>query len=125
MNPLRPPGSISTVSVSVVTDVLRDPTILDANLDRVETERARLGGALRDLGWAVGPSVTNFLLVDLGSVERAAAAAEALLARGLVPRAFPEGHPLADHLRLTVRNPDENDRLIDAVRAFEATAAAS
>jgi histidinol-phosphate aminotransferase len=125
MNPLRPPGSISTVSVSVVTDVLRDPTILDANLDRVETERARLGGALRDLGWAVGPSVTNFVLVDLGSVERAAAAAEALLARGLVPRAFPEGHPLADHLRLTVRNPDENDRLIDAVRAFEATAAAS
>jgi histidinol-phosphate aminotransferase len=121
MNPFRPPGSISTVSVSVVTDVLRDPTILDANLDRVEAERARLGGALRDIGWAVGPSVTNFLLVDLGSVERAAAAADALLARGLVPRAFREGHPLADHLRLTVRNPDENDRLVDAARAFEAT----
>ena len=125
MNPFRPPGSISTVSVSVVTDVLRDPTILDANLDRVETERARLGAALRDLGWAVGPSVTNFLLVDLGSAKRAAAAAEALLARGLVPRTFPDGHPLADHLRVTVRNPAENDRLIDAVRDFEATATGS
>jgi histidinol-phosphate aminotransferase len=123
MNPYRAPGSVSTVSVSVVTDVLRDPSILDANLDRVERERARLGAALREIGWEVGPSVTNFLLVDLGSVERAAAAAESLLTRGLVPRTFGEGHPLADHMRLTVRNPDENDRLIEAARAFEAAKA--
>ena len=46
LNPFRPPGSISTVSVSVVTEVLRDPSILDANLERVERERARLGEAL-------------------------------------------------------------------------------
>jgi histidinol-phosphate aminotransferase len=122
LNPFRPPGSISTVSVSVVTDVLRDPSILDANLERVERERARLGDALEAIGWSVGPSVTNFLLVDLGSTDRAAAAAEALLTRGLVPRTFGQGHRLADHLRLTVRNPDENDRLIEAARAFEAAA---
>jgi histidinol-phosphate aminotransferase len=122
LNPFRPPGSISTVSVSVVTDVLRDPSILDANLERVERERARLGDALRAIGWSVGPSVTNFLLVDLGSADRAAAVAEALLTRGLVPRTFGEGHVLADHLRLTVRNPDENDRLIEAARAHEAAA---
>jgi histidinol-phosphate aminotransferase len=122
LNPFRPPGSISTVSVSVVTDVLRDPSILDANLERVERERARLGEALRAIGWSVGPSVTNFLLVDLGSTDRAAAVAEALLTRGLVPRTFGEGHPLADHLRLTVRDPDENDRLIEAAHAYEAAA---
>jgi histidinol-phosphate aminotransferase len=122
LNPFRPPGSISTVSVSVVTDVLRDPSILDANLERVERERARLGEALQAIGWSVGPSVTNFLLVDLGSTDRAAAAAEALLTRGLVPRTFGEGHVLADHLRLTVRNADENDRLIEAARAYEAAA---
>ena len=54
------------------------------------------------------------MLVDLGSTERAAAVAEGLLARGLVPRTFGAGHPLADHLRLTVRAADENDRLIAA-----------
>jgi histidinol-phosphate aminotransferase len=64
--------------------------------------------------------VTNFLLVDLGSPERAAAASEGLLQRGLVPRTFPAGHPLASHLRLTVRNAAENDRLIDAARAITA-----
>jgi histidinol-phosphate/aromatic aminotransferase/cobyric acid decarboxylase-like protein len=66
--------------------------------------------------------VTNFLLVDVGSVERAATVAEALLANGLVPRTFGGGHPLADHLRLTVRAPNENDRLI-AVAATLSTEA--
>jgi histidinol-phosphate aminotransferase len=120
LNPFRPPGSIATVSVSVATAVLSDPSILDANLDRVERERARLGDALRAVGWSVGPSVTNFLLIDLGSVERAAAIAESLLARALVPRTFGEGHPLADHLRLTIRDPHENDRLVEAAAAAEA-----
>jgi histidinol-phosphate aminotransferase len=114
MNPYRPPGSVSTISVTLVTEALRDPTVLAANLERVARERVRLSDALRATGWSVGPSVTNFLLVDFGSPERAAAVAEALLSRGLVPRTFGVGHPLADHLRLTVRDPHENDRLIAA-----------
>ncbi|HEX2470183.1 MAG TPA: histidinol-phosphate transaminase [Candidatus Limnocylindrales bacterium] len=122
MNPIRPPGSVSTVSVTVVTEALRDPTLAVTNVERVAAERARLSAALTDTGWSVGPSITNFLLVDLGSVDRAAAAAEALLERGLVPRTFPESHPLADHLRLTVRSPQENDRLIEAARDLEAGA---
>ena len=120
MNPIRPPGSVSTVSVTVVTEALRDDQLAAGNVQRVSAERDRLIAALRDAGWSVGPSVTNFVLVDLESVDRAAAAAEALLQRGLVPRTFPETHPLADHLRLTVRSPEQNDRLIEAVRAFEA-----
>ena len=120
LNPFRPPGSVSTVSVTLVTEALLDPGILAANLARVAGERARLSEALAAIGWSVGASMTNFILVDFGSVERAAAAAEALLSRGLVPRTFGAGHPLADHLRLTVRDPAENDRLIAAATAFEA-----
>ncbi len=123
LNPFRPPGSVSTVSVALVTAALRDPDILDANLERVEFERARLTDALGPLGWRVGPSVTNFILVDFGSPGRAAAVAERLLSRGLVPRTFGAGHPLADHLRLTVRNPDENDRLIEAAQMIEGATA--
>jgi histidinol-phosphate aminotransferase len=116
MNPFRPPGSVSTVSVTVVTEALLDPHILEGNLARVEHERDRLAEALSAAGWTVGPSVTNFLLVDFESAERAAATAEGLLARGLVPRTFPAGHPLAAYLRLTVRDRHENDRLIEAAR---------
>jgi histidinol-phosphate aminotransferase len=118
LNPFRPPGSISTVSVTLVTEALLDPTVLADNLERVAAERARLSEGLRAAGWSVGPSVTNFVLAGLGSVERATTVAEGLLSRGLVPRTFGAGHPLADHLRLTVRDPDENDRLLAAARAL-------
>jgi histidinol-phosphate aminotransferase len=118
MNPYRPPGSVSTVSVTVVTEALLHPTILEANLTRVERERSRLSVGLSAAGWAVGPSVTNFLLVDFGTPTRAAAAADGLLRAGLVPRTFPSGHPVAAYLRLTVRDAAENDRLIAAAHAI-------
>ena len=114
--PYRPPGSVATVSVTIVTAALRDPDAMRANLARVERERTYLAAGLTAAGWRVGPSVTNFLLVRFGEPAAAAAAAETLLRHGLVPRTFGEGHPLADSLRLTVRDREENDRLIDAAR---------
>jgi len=116
LNPYRPPGSVSVVSVTIATEALLDDTILEANLARVAGERTRLSEALRAAGWSVGPSVTNFVLVDFGSPEHAEAVADGLLRRGLVPRTFGVGHPLAAFLRLTVRDPDENDRLVDAAQ---------
>jgi histidinol-phosphate aminotransferase len=114
--PYRPPGSVSTVSVTVVTEALADPAGMRANVARVDAERDRLAEGLRAAGWNVGPSVTNFLLVDLGTKERAATVATQLLRRGLVPRTFPAGHPLAHALRLTIRDRPGNDRLIAAAR---------
>ena len=116
--PYRPPGSVSTVSVTVVTEALRDDTLATGNVARVVAERARLIEALADVGWRVGPSVTNFLLVDFGTPERSARVADGLLRRGLVPRTFGAGHPLAAYLRLTVRDAAGNDRLIDAARTI-------
>jgi histidinol dehydrogenase len=114
LSPYRPPGSVSTVSMSIVTEVLRDDEALRTNLPRVERERGRLSEALAGLGWRVQPSVTNFLLVDFGSADEAGEVAERLLRRGLVPRRFDAGHPLAAYLRLTVRDVEQNDRLIAA-----------
>ena len=119
MAPYRPPGSVSVVSVSVATAALEDDTAADANLERVVGERARLSAALTDAGWSIGPSATNFLLADFGSAERAADVAEALLRRGLVPRTFGPSHPLAAHLRLTIRDTAQNDRLIAAALEIE------
>ena len=116
--PYRPPGSVSTVSVTLVTEALLEPTAMRANVARVAAERERLSRALSDAGWTVGPSVTNFLLVTFADQVAAAAAADALLRRGLVPRTFPAGHPLGNALRLTVRDAAEDDRLIAAAREF-------
>jgi histidinol-phosphate aminotransferase len=114
--PYRPPGSVSTVSVTLVTEALADPSGMMANVERVDTERDRLSAALRDAGWNVGPTVTNFVLVDFGTTERAALVAAGMLRRGLVPRTFPAGHPLAHALRLTIRDRTGNDRLIEVAR---------
>ncbi len=117
IQPYRPPGSVSTMSVALATEILRSPGILAANLARVAAERERLSAGLRSIGWPAEPSVTNFILVPFADAEAAARAAEALLGRGLVPRTFPAGHPLAHSLRLTVRNEAEDDRLLAAARA--------
>jgi histidinol-phosphate aminotransferase len=118
--PYRPPGSVSTISVTVVTEALRIPNAYAANVARVEREREAFATGLRSAGWIVWPSVTNFLLVGLASRERAARVAEGLLRRGLVPRTFGRSHPLADHLRLTIRDRDDNERLAAAAREIEA-----
>ena len=125
MAPYRPPGSVAVPSVHIVTEALLDDGVLAANLARVERERTRLTEALRAAGWTVGPSVTNFVLADFGTAAEAARVAEALLARGLVPRTFGAEHPLAHCLRLTVRNENEDDRLIAAARETRVGAAGS
>jgi histidinol-phosphate aminotransferase len=114
--PYRPPGSVAVPSVHIVTEALLDDGILSVNLDRVERERERLTSELNAAGWRIGPSVTNFVLADFGTPDEADRVAKVLLARGLVPRTFGPGHPLAHCLRITVRSVEENDRLIEAAR---------
>lgn len=114
----RPPGSVGTISETVVTRALLDGEEMRENVARVDRERGRLAGALSAAGWRPYPSVTNFLLVDFGTADRAALVAEHLMRRGLVPRTFDAGHPLAHCLRITVRADHENDRLIAAARAI-------
>lgn len=110
----RAPGSITTISAAAVAQALGEPSAMHANVARVRAERPRLAAALEAAGFRPQPSATNFILLDLVTPERAEAASNALMARGLVPRSFGAGHPLARCLRVTVRNPDEDDRLIAA-----------
>jgi histidinol-phosphate aminotransferase len=114
VEPYRPPGSVSTISVTIVSQLLADPTIPAESRRRVLAERGRFESALRSLGLSVVPSATNFMLVDLESPAEAGRIAEGLLRQGLVPRTFPADHPLAGYLRLTVRTPTEDDRLVAA-----------
>ncbi len=116
IEPYRPPGSVSTVSVTLVTEAFQEPDVLADNLARVAAERERLATELRAAGWPPEPSVTNFVLVPFRDAAEAAGIAQTLMKEGLVPRTFPADHPLAHCLRLTVRDQAENDRLLTAAR---------
>jgi histidinol-phosphate aminotransferase len=120
MAPYRPPGSVSTVSVTIASQVLASDDVMAGNIGRVVEERPRLIAGLVAAGLDVGESVTNFVLAGLGSPERAGAIAEELMRRGMVPRTFGAGHPLAAWLRLTVRDRADNDRLVAAINEIVA-----
>jgi histidinol-phosphate aminotransferase len=109
---LRPPGSISSVSVALGIAALSDPDSMRERVAALNEERARLFGLLLALDLAPVPSEANFLLCP---VPAAARVAEGLRSEGIVVRSYGPGI-LSDHLRFTVRSPEQDDRLIDALR---------
>lgn len=112
---VRPPGSISVVSAALGAQALTDVDGVRQRVRQVTNERARLHRELQALGLEVRDSAANFLLVRTGR-----RAAPAVLRRGLVVRTFPTTSPLADYIRITVRRPEENARLIAALTETDA-----
>jgi histidinol-phosphate aminotransferase len=107
---LRPPGSISSLSVELATAALQDVDRAAATVAALTDARGPLAAGLRSLGWRVLPSRVNFVLCEVGPHAHEIAAA--LRRRGLVVRTFPEGTALVDYLRFTVRSTDQNQRLL-------------
>jgi histidinol-phosphate aminotransferase len=75
------------------------------------TERGRVDAALRGLGLAPAPSDANFLFIDLGSAERAGAAFDGLIQRGVIVRPT-RGFGAPTAIRVTIGWPYENDRFL-------------
>ena len=109
---VRPPGSISVLSAALGVQALTDLDGMRARVQRIKDERARLRRGLQALDLEVSDSAANFLLVQTGR-----SAAPALLEKGLVVRTFPATSLLAEYIRVTVRRPEENDRLVAALQA--------
>jgi histidinol-phosphate aminotransferase len=114
----RPPGSVSTVSASIATQALRRPEVARANAEAIVAERGWLADQLTRTGLPPYPSVTNFLLVRIGTQAQAEAATEHLLRGGIVPRTFGPANPLRGHLRFTVRDRTGNERFLDVIRTW-------
>jgi histidinol-phosphate aminotransferase len=107
---VRPPGSISAVSAALGAQGLSDVGGMRQRVEQIRQERARLRRRLEALDLEVRDSAANFLLVKTGR-----SAAPALLKKGLVVRTFPAASLLAEFIRVTVRLPEENDRLVAAL----------
>ena len=91
---------------------LDDDAWMKASVARLCVERARVTQALRELGFRVAGSQTNFVFFDCGadSAERAAA----LLRSGIIVKAWREAG-YERFLRVTVGSAAENDRLLAAL----------
>jgi len=109
---VRPPGSISAVSAALGAQALGDLNGMRQRVQQIIVERARLQRELTSVGLDVRDSAANFLLARTGRQ-----AAPRLLKDGLVVRTFPPTSPLAEYIRITVRRPEENARLVAALKA--------
>ena len=110
---IRPPGSVSSLSVALALRSLAERSWMEEHVARVIELRRDLADGLRRLGLDPRPSSTNFVLAEVG--PEAARIAGGLMDRGIVPRSFPDGHPLSEFLRFTVRTPQHQERMLDAL----------
>jgi histidinol-phosphate aminotransferase len=115
----RPPNSIGAVSAKVAAAALGRADETMARVAATHLERDRFAAALAAIGIEPLPSVTNFLLLRVGTYDQAASLTEALQRGGVVPRTFGPSHPLAGHIRVTVRGREQDDRLVALARAWK------
>jgi histidinol-phosphate aminotransferase len=112
---VRPPYNVSALNAEAALFALEHADEFARQALIIRTERTRLQQALRALpGLQAFPSEANMILVR---VPDSRACFEALKALGVLVKHVAPLHPLlANCLRLTVGAPDENDRLIAALK---------
>jgi histidinol-phosphate aminotransferase len=113
---VRLPQNMTVFGIAAACRALADQAGLAARVEAIVRERGRLEQELSRRGWQLVPSRANFVL---GRPPRPAAALAAWLqGAGLIVRSY-AGHPrLSDWLRVTVRAPDEDDRLLSRIDQF-------
>jgi histidinol-phosphate aminotransferase len=121
LDTLRLPQNTSAFGIAAACRALQDQAGLEERVAAIVAERARFSDALRARGWELVPSAANFVLGKPPVTPRRPSAvdvAEWLQGAGLVVRSY-RGHPrLKDWLRMTVRSPEEDDRLLRRLDAL-------
>ncbi|WP_440712927.1 histidinol-phosphate transaminase [Gordonia sp. FQ] len=107
------PFSVNSIAQAAARAALRAQDQLLARTDQVAAERTRVTAALRDAGYRVPDSQTNFVWLDLG--DEAAPFAEAATRAGVIVRPF-----AGEGVRVTVTVPAENDVFLDFARGYRA-----
>ncbi len=117
LNRLRGPFNVSSPALAAGLAAVEDVAFQDLVRAHNDHWRPWLEEQLAALGLAVVPSVANFVLVRLGSPERARAADAFLRGKGIIVRAMKSYH-LPDCLRITVGTGEELQATIAALREF-------
>ncbi|NET38354.1 MAG: histidinol-phosphate transaminase [Cyanothece sp. SIO1E1] len=105
--------NIDAIACAVGAAAIRDQTYKNACVQKVKASRTKLTLELKQLGFQVSASQTNFLLVRPPN-GNAAALCDALKAEGILVRYFKQPG-LDDKLRITVGTDEQNLILIKAL----------
>jgi histidinol-phosphate aminotransferase len=115
LNRVRPPQSVSYMSVVLAEHAVNNTSGMKANVASLLREQEFLSTALKRLGLDLYPSFTNFVLARASSAQIVAQMQAACLRQGMVLRTFAAGSPLESHVRITARSHRDNERLLEAL----------
>jgi histidinol-phosphate aminotransferase len=109
---VKPPWSVNAFAQSAGVAALRDPRYYRRTLAALGRAKADLIGGLKALDFQVVPSTTLFFLVRVGDGR---SFREGLLKRGILVRDC-ASFGLSGQVRIATRRPEENARLLSAIR---------
>ena len=104
--------NVDNVALAAATAAIKDQQYFRQNIEKIKTQRTALTGALRDLGFIVADSQSNFVLAQISG---AAGICEKLAPENIYVRHF-RLPGLEDKLRITVGTKEQNDKLIEALK---------
>ena len=107
---------VDAVALRAACAAIADQAYFKANIEKIKSERTRLTSALRAMGLDVPDSQTNFVLARC-SAKPAEAVYQALSEAGIFVRYF-KLPQLDDKLRITVGTPEQNDKLVAALKTI-------
>jgi len=116
MERARHPFNVNRLAEAAAVAALDDEEHMRRTLEVNASGIDYLTRELQALGYTVEPSDTNFVLARLG-----ANVYDDLLKRGVIVRPM-AGFGLPEHVRISVGLPEENERLVDALREMGAGA---
>lgn len=106
--------NVDAVAIALATAAIKDQAYLRENVERIKDARRTLTEQLRGLGLAVRDSHSNFVFAQVKNGS-AAPIHEELARRNIFVRYWNQPG-IADKLRISVGTPEQNDRLIAALR---------
>jgi histidinol-phosphate aminotransferase len=113
LNRLRQPFNVNNLAQVAALAALSDSQHLKKTLQVNCAGKKQLEEGLHALGLSWIPSICNFLTVDFK--KPAAAIYETLLREGIIVRPV-QNYALPNHLRITIGLPDQNARLLAALK---------
>lgn len=111
----KQPYNVNAAAQAAAIASIEDAAVLDERARVLVAERERVTRALACIDWIEPvPSQANFVLMRLDRGD-GRALRDHLRARGIFTRYF-EAPRLRDHLRISMARPEQNDRVIAAIR---------
>ncbi|MCL4792279.1 MAG: histidinol-phosphate transaminase [Gammaproteobacteria bacterium] len=117
LNRVRQPFNVNSLAQVAARAALDDAGHVMRSRQLNAQGLTQLSEGLGALGWRVSPSAGNFVLVDTGGPAQPWY--EKLLRTGVIVRPV-ANYGLPDHLRITVGLPEQNERLLSALRSLRA-----